>query len=407
METNKVNLKNFSDKQQLLLIKLSYLDFDIEKYEKMKLSREIVTISDLEELLVNLNDSYLGVDESIFKGKNINIPTQKEIIQQLRENGLGNLKIVDITKKEEIQFKAIAFEDDIGNRGLAYSGTDFSKVVQDIDDNLPLYIKESPELIECAKIFFDKNKGEYNYLYGHAVGGNMALHTYILNRNNVNRTFTINATAIEKEPNKIDSPEMQKALGNVEKNFWYRTGGAYLGEYEEALDLYEYNIGYIPSVKFSDSLLGNLIPDCILFKEYSDIIELEGRIPVEEYNINDFFIFIPKEEANMGCKQVPKRRIENQQQNENSKVDLKIKRIINEVKKISKHIIEVTQRFIKSVYEKKEVLGTDENNFKNDNSNKFKEKYKIDDIFFGNEENTIDEQSIKGSVKSDKERDED
>ena len=60
-----LSLKGITDKQGVALMKLAYLDFDIEKFEKLKMSGQEITVSNLEQLLVNPNISYLGISEDI------------------------------------------------------------------------------------------------------------------------------------------------------------------------------------------------------------------------------------------------------------------------------------------------------------------------------------------------------
>ncbi len=56
----KICLEDLNDKQKTLLSQLSYLDFDMEAYEKLKNGNSDITISDLQSILSNPNEPYLG-----------------------------------------------------------------------------------------------------------------------------------------------------------------------------------------------------------------------------------------------------------------------------------------------------------------------------------------------------------
>ena len=246
---NEKNLKSISDEEQVLLTKLSYLDFDIEKFEKLKFDGKKVTISDLEKLLVNPNSSYLKISETKRREclGDIKLSTQLEVIQELKEKGLGDFSVIDIASDPQITFKAIAFEDEKKNRGMAYSGTDFRAISKDADDNLPNHLKESQEQIEAAKYFFENNsdKSDYNYIYGHSLGGNMVNNIYIENSKKIRKAFTVNALPVNHE--KLEDDDKMAALWDDDKYQCYVIGGDCANELESEKE-YELCIRYVKNM---------------------------------------------------------------------------------------------------------------------------------------------------------------
>lgn len=223
----KVYLKETTDLQNLLIMKLSYLDFDIEKYEKLREEGKEITINNIEEILVNPYASYLGIDE--LKEKEIlgktKIPTQLEVIQMMKECDLESLKINDIACDPEVDFKAIAFEDGYGNIGISYCGIDFGKVLENEDSNILDLMKVSDEQVEDSEIFFRNNKDETvrNYIYGHSLGGTLASHVYLNNYKNIDRAHLINSIPIN--PELLDTNDKIIAFGDQEKYNYDIIGG--------------------------------------------------------------------------------------------------------------------------------------------------------------------------------------
>ena len=263
-----IHLKNILDKQEVLLMKLAYLDIDIEKYEELKFEGNEITVSDLSNLLINPNNSYLGLTEEQIESclGNIKIDTQEEVIKELKENGLGDLKVRDMASDPQINFKAIAFEDDFRNIGMTFSGTDFNTMAMDEDSNLPTHLVENEEQIEAAQIFFKANKtpGCSHHLYGHSLGGNLATNLYIENLNDIDSTYVVNALPVKKE--KVKDATILKALSDSERYDNVVIGGDCASQLEDQSD-YWFNITYVQNNdKLNNNLLANHLLECATYE---------------------------------------------------------------------------------------------------------------------------------------------
>lgn len=227
-ERNNINLNNLTDKQKILLTQLSYLDITDEGFEKIQ--QEGLTVRELEQYLDpnNADKPYLGnfgynkeIEETTniehtvsedfmdyFTGKDV-IGTERELLQELIEEGLGDLRITDIisnNKGIDVAFnglQAMAFEDESGNKGISYRGSDFdSDFIGDwLASDFGEYLTNNSLQARSAQEFFEKNKDENgnNYIYGHSLGGNLTTHTYVKNHDQIREAVTINGTPINTD----------------------------------------------------------------------------------------------------------------------------------------------------------------------------------------------------------------
>lgn len=201
-EKNGVNLAELTDKQKMLLSQVSYLDITDEGMKKIKEKEKGLTVSQLKDYLESPNSQYLGKGLSkeasdIGTGKGT-IGTEEDLLEELVNAGLGNLRITDIAD-EKNGFQAMAFEDDSENKGISYRGSDFDHINDWSDADLVEWVFGTSTQVQEANQFFKKNKDENgnNYIYGHSLGGNLTSHTYINNYNEVQEAFTINGTPLD------------------------------------------------------------------------------------------------------------------------------------------------------------------------------------------------------------------
>ena len=212
-ERTNIDLKKLTDKQKMLVSQIGYLDISDEGIKKIK--QDGLTIKELSQYLDSeyADKPYLGnlipkEGFDVVAGKDT-ISSEKELVQELIDAQLGDLKITDIISMDSGMhsitngFKAMAFEDEIGNKGISYSGSDFDKdfLGDWASTNLGEYITNNSEQVKEAQKFFEKNKNENgnNFIYGHSLGGNLTAHTYVKNYNEIQEAFTINGTPINTD----------------------------------------------------------------------------------------------------------------------------------------------------------------------------------------------------------------
>ncbi len=246
---NKIN--NY---QEILFTQLAYLDVNIEKFNILKKTQK-VTISDLIKILSNENEIYLGDMAKFITGIKT---TQKDIVNMLVTNELGDIEIIDIKSDNESGFFAIAFKDNEDNIGITIRGTDVSNVKNLVKDSLTdinEYITDNSNQIEQAKQFYSKYKNENIYLYGHSLGGNLVEHIYLENFDNIKKVFVINPTPVSQEL--FTSIDKINAFNNSDKFNCYIIGGDWVSNLKK-YDLYENNVKYI---KNSSLLNDNILSD--------------------------------------------------------------------------------------------------------------------------------------------------
>lgn len=202
----KRKLHNLTDKQKALLTKLSYIDYSTEKIKKCTM------LSDLVNALEDANNPYLGI-----LGESIGIhTTPKELINQVIDSGLGDLKLVKTMKKDS-GFFAIAFEDYVGNVGFSFRGTETKKIFEflnDVNTDVVTFINQgsASEQIDDAKKFYISYRtlAASNFLYGHSLGGNLVENVYAGDYKNIYEAFLINPLHMNKSN-----------LNNSQKNAFY------------------------------------------------------------------------------------------------------------------------------------------------------------------------------------------
>ena len=247
MSVKRSTLDKLTDKQKSLLTQFAYINYDIDKYEEIVKNKKI-TISELETIIKSANIPYLGNVAKKITGIQI---TPKEIMQEIKDSGLGNLEIKEILQDRNTGFFAVAIKDENENKGMIFRGTEVSNIRDLITDSITdakEYIVDDAMQVQQAKQFYDKNKSEegLNYLYGHSLGGNLVEHIYLKEYEDVKNAFVINPNHINQDL--ISTEEQIQAFNNQEKFNCVVTGGDWVSELKEC-DLYKNNIRYIENNK--------------------------------------------------------------------------------------------------------------------------------------------------------------
>ncbi len=250
------SLDELTDKQKSLLTQLAYIDYDRDKLKEIS-SKGHITISDLTQALKNGDMPYLGNMAEKITGIKI---TQSELMEELVSSGLGDLRIRKISQDTKTGFFAIAFEDEKGNIGMSFRGTDVASVNELIKDSITdakEYITDNDRQVVEAKQFFlaNKNQEGHNYLYGHSLGGNLVEHIYSENYENIANAFTINPNHINEDL--LDTPEKVQAFNDPDKFSCFVIGGDWVSELKKS-DKFKNNISYVEN---NGKLKNNILSD--------------------------------------------------------------------------------------------------------------------------------------------------
>lgn len=253
----KINLSNLNDIQKVWLTQLSYLN--ITKEGIIKIQKEGILISELYEYLENPSAQMYGnvfgnKNETISKtildaylGRKDGLITKEQLLKELINVGLGNIKITDIENNNKTGFQAIAFEDDYSNKGISYRGSDceWTKggladwLIADLGEFLTNNSKQAQEAIK----FFNKNKNISikNYIYGHSLGGNLTSHTYLKHHNEIKEAFSFNGLPVNQ--NLLDTEDKIKAFNNPKFNCVVVGGDIF--QHTKKDDLYSTKVKFI------------------------------------------------------------------------------------------------------------------------------------------------------------------
>jgi hypothetical protein len=177
--------------------------------------------------------------------------TNRELAEMLIAKGLGNIKITDSISTQGFSssgFQALAFEDEVGNTGISYRGSDFDLAkggARDwIEADMYEYFSGDSQQIKEAQEFFEKNKNKdgKNYVYGHSLGGNLTSHVYLEHYDEISEAFTINGNPINEKL--LDTDEKVAAFNDSEKFHCYIVCGDMVGHLK-SFDKYKDNVKYI------------------------------------------------------------------------------------------------------------------------------------------------------------------
>ena len=253
-----ITLDKLSDKQKIWLSQLSYVE--ISSAGREKIASEGIKVSELIEYLAGPDKPFNGnasMGDEVFKELGSRLlgtdgyPTQKEVVEELINNNLGELIVTDISKEQlflSSGFQALAFIDNAGNRGISYRGSDFDfnkGGVRDWleSDMLEYFTNDSTQRKEALE-FFEKNKdlSGNNYIYGHSLGGNLTSHVYLENYEEIANAFTINGNPINQKL--LDTPEKIAAFNDPDKYDCNVICGDIVGHFKST-SKYNDNVKYI------------------------------------------------------------------------------------------------------------------------------------------------------------------
>lgn len=256
MSTQDILLDNLTDEQKALLTRLAYVDYDRNKLKTLS-KRGNVTLSDLEQALKDENMAYLGSAAEIITGVKT---TQSELIEELENAGLGDIRLKKISQDTKTGFFALAFVDAQGNTGMSFRGTDVASVNELIKDSLTdakEYITDNDKQVGQAKQFYldNQNQEGQNYLYGHSLGGNLVEHIYSENYEDIANAFTVNPEHVDESL--LDTPEKVKAFNDSDKFSCFVIGGDWVSKLKKS-GKFENNINYVEN---SGKLKNNILSE--------------------------------------------------------------------------------------------------------------------------------------------------
>lgn len=257
-QEEKVNLETITEQQKMWLSQLSYLDINEEG--RKKIAEGGITVSELKLYLENPKEPFTGnmclgdqnfinLSEMMFGVEQF--PNKEEMLDEIIKNGLGNLKITNISEPKTMVssgFQAITFQDHFGNTGISYRGSDFDLSTGGVRDwveadLLEYFLNGSTQSKEAIKYFNDnKNQNGNNYIYGHSLGGNLTSHVYVQHYNEIQEAFTINGNPINQSL--LDTPEKIAAFNDQKKYNCNIICGDIVGHLKD-YELYEDNVKYI------------------------------------------------------------------------------------------------------------------------------------------------------------------
>ena len=247
-EKEKLNLGTLNDEQKSYLTQISYLD--ISEEGQKKIAEGGITVNELVNYIDNPDTPFTGTavfsDEDFDKMSSDMISkdeenkrhllTNRELAEMLIAKGLGNIKITDSISTQGFSssgFQALAFEDEVGNTGISYRGSDFDLAkggARDwIEADMYEYFSGDSQQIKEAQEFFEKNKNKdgKNYVYGHSLGGNLTSHVYLEHYDEISEAFTINGNPINEKL--LDTDEKVAAFNDSEKFHCYIVCGDMVG----------------------------------------------------------------------------------------------------------------------------------------------------------------------------------
>ena len=288
---HKVILNNFNDYQNMLLAKISYLDIDLKKFERLRMQKGEVFVKDLMFCLKNPDRMYLGdinilgnigsrlskrdEQEALAKVKQ----TDAELLLEIEKAGLGNLKIISVEQGSLSGLEAICFEDENETIGFSFRGTDLksiSSLLNDVRTDVVSYFDGGKTFqIRDAKKMFEKygNKDGKNRLYGHSLGGNIIENIYAKYYDKVEHVFSVNPFHID--PSILEYDDKIREAFNNPKYECVVTGGDVISMLNKDT-LYKDRVRYIINNGIKDEktkLIFAHITECAKYDEYGNLVE--------------------------------------------------------------------------------------------------------------------------------------
>lgn len=220
-----IRLSQLNDWQKSLLARISYLDIDKEAFQRLKMEKNEITISDLHFLLKTPDSFYVGAVADIGVIKKIAgmEMTDRQLLETIEIAGLGDLKVKDVRANGKSGFEGMCFFDNFGNVGFSFRGTDlktFKSLLNDVSTDVRSYLTAGKvEQVDDAKAMFEENfdrETRNNYLYGHSLGGHLVESIYADSYEWIQNAFVINPFNLDESiiANDIDKFD---AFNNTEK----------------------------------------------------------------------------------------------------------------------------------------------------------------------------------------------
>ena len=288
---HKVILNNFNDYQNMLLAKISYLDIDLKKFERLRMQKGEVFVKDLMFCLKKPDRMYLGdinilgnigsrlskrdEQEALAKVKQ----TDAELLLEIEKAGMGNLKIISVEQGSLSGLEAICFEDENETIGFSFRGTDLksiSSLLNDVRTDVVSYFDGGKTFqIRDAKKMFEKygNKDGKNRLYGHSLGGNIIENIYAKYYDKVEHVFSVNPFHID--PSILEYDDKIREAFNNPKYECVVTGGDVISMLNKDT-LYKDRVRYIINNGIKDEktkLIFAHITECAKYDEYGNLVE--------------------------------------------------------------------------------------------------------------------------------------
>lgn len=288
---HKVILSYLNDYQNMLLAKISYLDIDLKKFERLRVQKGEVLVKDLMFCLKNPDRMYLGdinvlgnigsrlskreEQEALAKVKQ----TDAELLLEIEKAGMGNLKVISVEQGSLSGLEAICFEDENETRGFSFRGTDLksiSSLLNDVRTDVVSYFDGGKTFqIRDAKKMFEKygNKDGKNRLYGHSLGGNIIENIYAKYYDKVEHVFSVNPFHID--PSILEYDDKIREAFNNPKYECIVTGGDVISMLNKDT-LYKDRVRYIINNGIKDEktkLIFAHITECAKYDEYGNLVE--------------------------------------------------------------------------------------------------------------------------------------
>lgn len=292
-EKEKLNLGTLNDEQKSYLTQISYLD--ISEEGQKKIAEGGITVNELVNYIDNPDTPFTGTavfsDEDFDKMSSDMISkdeenkrhllTNRELAEMLIAKGLGNIKITDSISTQGFSssgFQALAFEDEVGNTGISYRGSDFDLAkggARDwIEADMYEYFSGDSQQIKEAQEFFEKNKNKdgKNYVYGHSLGGNLTSHVYLEHYDEISEAFTINGNPINQKL--LDTQEKVDAFNDPKKYSCNVICGDMVGHLKSCKS-YENNVNYIRNNETKkNTIIGSHLVQSSTFDENGNFVKV-------------------------------------------------------------------------------------------------------------------------------------
>jgi hypothetical protein len=262
---SELRINELNDMQKTYLTQMSYLDVNEAGMEKIR--SDGMTVSEMKQYLAEPEAAFCGtacLNQSGFDKTagallgDDHVPTNAELLQQLEDMGLGDLRITDIAADSQTGFQAMAFEDPTGNTGISYRGSDLDLGRGAIKDWLKAdfleYFTGDSEQAQQAMAFFDRNRNDngQTFVCGHSLGGNLTSHVFAERHEEIGEAFTINGNPINQKA--LDTQEKIDAFNSSKYNC-----NMVCGDVVSNLKSFEAYQGNVHYIKNNDSMNPSLL----------------------------------------------------------------------------------------------------------------------------------------------------